>query len=329
MDRLELMGAFVRVAETGSITQAARELGTTQPTVSKWLSALEARTGARLVLRNTQGLTLTDAGVAFFRASKRILGEVEEATAEARGLKQAVRGTLRLNALTGLGEEHLTPIALEFQARHPGLVVELTCSDDVADLVEERVDVAVRLGTVGDDGLVAKALGGARYVLVASPAYLKRAGALRTPEQLSKHPYLFYGGGWHERLETPSGPVTVPVHNEFRVNSSRALRVAALAGHGIARLKRWLVHEELVAGRLVEVLPGVAPAPEPTWAVYLPAPQQPAKVKAFVAFLKERVLQIPGWVPPERLTSTPAKDYALWPPPSPVPPRRARQGAGR
>jgi DNA-binding transcriptional LysR family regulator len=313
MDRFELMQAFVRAVETGSLTAAAKELGTTQPTVSKWLSALERSVGARLLLRNTQGLKLTDAGERYFDASKRVLGDLERAEADARGLKDEVRGTLRINAVVGLGEQLVCPIVLDFQSKHPGLDVQLVCSDSIVDLVGDRVDVAIRMGTVGNESLVARPLGGARYVLVASPAYLKKHRAPKAPEQLSQHNYLFYGGNWQERLQTPSGPVIVTVHNDFQANSVRAVRLAAVLGHGIARAKRWLVHEDLEAGRLVEVLPGVAPAPEPTYAVYLAVPHQPAKVKAFVAHLQQEISSVPGWVPPEQVPPYAPDGKPPWP----------------
>ncbi len=313
MDRFELMSAFVRAVETGSLTAAARELGTTQPTVSKWLAALEKSVGARLLLRNTQGLKLTDPGERYFASAKQLLDDLECAEDEARGLKEEVRGTLRINSSVSFGEEHVCRLALEFQALHPGLNVQLTCSDHVVDLVEERADVAVRTGTIGNTSLIARPLGGLRYALVASSAYLKRNKPPRTAEQLAQHSYLFYGGTWQERLETPTGLVTVTVKNDFQVNSVRAVRLAALEGHGIARLKRWLVEDDLRAGRLVEVLPGITPPAEPMFAVYLPSRQQPAKVKAFVAHLQAGVRAVPGWVAPERLPAYEPYASPPWP----------------
>ncbi len=313
MDRFELMSAFVRAVETGSLTAAAKELGTTQPTVSKWLAALEKQIGARLLLRNTQGLKLTEAGERYFAATKVVLGDLERAERDARGLRDEIRGTLRLNAAVSLGEQFLCPIALEFQALHPGLKIHLTCDDRIVDLVVDRVDVALRMGAVGNESLIAKPLGGAKYMLVASPGYLKRHKAPKTVEQLSQHNYLFYGGTWQERLQTPEGLVTVTVGNDFQVNSVRAVRLAALLDRGIARVKRWLVDDDLKAGHLVEVLPGVAPPPEPCFAVYLPNPQQPAKVRAFAAFLQERIRRVPGWVGPEEIPRFEPPSGTPWP----------------
>lgn len=313
MDRFELMDAFVRAVEKGSLTAAAKELGTTQPTVSKWLSALEKHVGARLLHRDTQGLRLTDAGQCYFSATKQILSDLERAAFDAKGLRQEVKGTLRINTSVSLGETWLCPIALDFQALYPGLKVKLTCDDARSNLVEQRIDVAVRMGLVGNDSLVAKALGGASYVLAASPAYLKKHGTPKKPEQLGQHNYLFYGGTWQERLCTPDGIITVSVQNDFQVNSVRAVRLAGLKDAGIIRVKRWLVADDLDKGTLVEVLPGVAPAAEPAYAIYLPSPQQPQKVKAFVAYLQKRIVEVPGWVPPDKIPPYNPYDGAPWP----------------
>src|SRR3954468_19854694 len=134
MDRFELMDAFVRAVEKGSLTAAAKELGTTQPTVSKWLSALEKHVGARLLHRDTQGLKLTDAGQCYFSATKQILSDLERAAFDAKGLRQEVKGTLRINTSVSLGEQWLCPIALDFQAMYPGLKVKLTCDDARSNL---------------------------------------------------------------------------------------------------------------------------------------------------------------------------------------------------
>lgn len=296
MDRLDLLAAFVRTVETGSLTAAARALRTTQPTISKRLTALEATLGARLLQRNTQGVRPTEEGERYYNVARRVLAELEQAESSLQDLRKGLRGKLRLNMPVGLGEMHLTRVAIEFQRLHPELALDLTLTDRVVDLVEDGVDVAVRGGGVTDPSVVARPLGFTRYVLTATPAYLKKHGAPRRPEDLNRHNYLRYGGGESESLLTPNGPMTVRVSSKIELNNSLALRAAILEGVGIGRCTRWLIDAELNAGALVEVLPGVAPPPVPFHAVYLPSRFLPEKVRAFVDFASAQMRRIPGWM---------------------------------
>jgi DNA-binding transcriptional LysR family regulator len=211
-------------------------------------------------------------------------------------MRKGLRGKLRLNMPVGLGEVHLTRIAIEFQRLHPELELDLTLTDRVVDLVEDGVDVAVRGGGVTDPSVVARSLGFTGYVLSATPAYLKKYGVPKRPEDLNRHNYLRYGGGESESLLTPNGPMTVRVSSNIELNNSLALRVSILEGVGIGRCTRWLIDAELKSGALLEVLPGVAPPPVPFHAVYLPSKFLPDKVRAFVDFVGAQIRRVPGWV---------------------------------
>jgi len=296
MDRIELMRAFVRVVETGSLSRASKELRTTQPTVSKWMARLEGSVGAKLLQRNTRGIRLTESGETYFDEARRILADLDTLESSVRRSRTGVSGRLRLNFPLGLGAAHLAPIALEFQELHPGLCLDIVLTDRVVDLVQDGVDLAVRIGGVFNPAVVARALGAYTYAIVATPKYLAKHGRPRTVGELASHNFLSYGYDPVERYQTPRGPEAFRVKTDLEVHDHFTLRSALLAGRGIGRSARWLVEEDLRAGRLEEVLPGSAPPPFPAHAVYLPARPQPEKVKLLLAHLADRVTRIPGWV---------------------------------
>lgn len=296
MDRIDLMRAFVRVVETGSLSRASRELRTTQPTVSKWMRRLEDSLGTRLLQRNTRGIRLTEGGETLFEHARRILVDVDTLESSVRKAKTGVSGRLRLNFPLGLGAQHLAAIAFEFQDQHPGLCLDVVLTDRVVDLVQDGVDLAVRLGGVFNPAVVARPLGAFSYVLVATPAYLAKHGRPRAVADLAGHNYLAYGYDPLEVFQTPRGVERFRVTSDLEIHDHFTLRTALLAGRGLGRSARWLVHDDLAAGRLEAVLPGCSQPPFSAHAVYLPARPQPEKVKLMLAHLTERVKLIPGWV---------------------------------
>lgn len=297
MDRIALMHAFVRVVETGSLSRASRELHTTQPTVSKWMQRLETSVGARLLQRNTRGIRLTETGETYFQEARRLVAEVAALEVSVRRAGAGVSGRLSLNVPAGLGAQFLGSFALEFQALHPGLVLDLVLTDRVVDLVQDGADVAVRLGGVFNPAVVARALGALSFVLTATPDYLARHGRPAIAADLARHNFLAYGTGPLEELHTPRGVERVRVTSDLGLHDHFTLRTAVLAGRGIGRTVRWLVDEDVQSGRLEVVLPACAPPPVAVHAVYLPARPQPEKVKLLVAHLAARVKSIPGWLP--------------------------------
>ncbi|MEW5740681.1 MAG: LysR family transcriptional regulator [Myxococcota bacterium] len=300
MGRLELMRAFVRVVETGSLSRAALMLRTTQPTMSKWIRRLEEETGLKLLQRNTRGVRLTEAGAAYFDGARRIVRDVDAVEAAAKGAREGVSGRLAFSFPVGLGALYLSQLAVELQVKHPGLKLDIGLTDRVVDLVRDGVDLAIRIGGPGEPSVVAKPLGAFSFVLVAAPSWLARHGRPRSVHELSHHNYLAYGLSEVEELQTPRGPERVRVSTDLEVDNHLTLRAAALAGRGVCRALKWLVEREVEAGELEVVLPGCAPEPFPVLAVYLPARPQPEKLKVALAHFTEGVKRIPGWVPPAR-----------------------------
>lgn len=291
------MCTFVRIVETGSLSAVARELKTSQPTVSKRLDALERSLGVRLVQRNTHGLRCTEAGEKYFEVGRRLVEDFDRLDAAVTHVPRGVQGRLRLNSPVAFGEHVLSLLACRFREANPQLSIQCTFIDRLVDLVEDGVDVAVRMGKVNDPTVVSRPLGRLGYQLIASPAYVKRHGLPKTVDDLKGRPYFRYGLE-EDVLITASGETREPLPNAIDFHNTTAVKHAALAGYGIGRVPRYLVVHELKAKRLVEVLPGVAPAPLPLFALYLGGRYVPEKVRAFVGFLAEEVRKLPGWQPP-------------------------------
>ncbi|HTS52587.1 MAG TPA: LysR family transcriptional regulator [Burkholderiales bacterium] len=298
MDRLGAMEMFVRIVETGSFSAVARQLGTTQPTISKQLTGLEKQLQTRLLQRSTRSLSLTEAGAAYYERCRRILDEVREAEAALGRLQSALTGTLHVNGSIALGQIFLTPLVLKFQRQYPGLAVELSLSDRYIDLVEEGVDVAVRIGRLADSNLVARRLGSTRRVLVATPAYLAAHGTPERPEDLARHSCLLYaylstGDEW--LFNGPDGEIRVRVHGNFKANNGHVIREALLASVGVALTPDWLIHDQLEAGAVVALLPEFATPPLEINAVYPSGRHVSAKVRAFIEFLRSEFSAIPAF----------------------------------
>ena len=287
MDRIAAMQAFVRVVEAGSFSAVARELRTTQPSVSKRVAALEARLGVKLLARSTRHLSLTDEGRRYYEQCRQILEALDVAEGGARRSRRSVAGTLRVGTAVALGRLKLVAVIGEFLERHPEVTVELALNDRFVDLVEEGIDVVLRIGEVQGAGLIARQIATSRRVIVAAPGYLRRRGTPRTPRDLADHNCIVYTGlaspqEWP--LATAAGVQPVRVTGNLRVNSPEAVRAAAIAGIGLALGPRWLFGDALAEGRLKAVLPQTPPAPQPISAVYPESRRESAKVKAFVEF---------------------------------------------
>jgi DNA-binding transcriptional LysR family regulator len=285
------MEVFVRVVDLGGFTQAARKLRLTPSGVSKLISRLEARLGSRLVNRTTRKLTLTEEGQAFYQRAVRILGEMEEAEREAAS-GATPRG--RVNSNIPFGMLHLMPLIPRFLAQHPEVTLDLMLTDTLIDLMQERADVAIRVGPLRASRLVARKLGTSRMVVVGAPEYLARAGRPRTPADLAEHRGISWTfprirGGWpFKRGDRTEEAVPPPA---ARVSDGEAARRLALGGVGLARLALFHIGPDIESGRLVPVLQGYNPGDrEDIHAVYVghTAPL-PARVRAFIDFLAEHV----------------------------------------
>lgn len=294
MDLVEAMAVFVRVADTGSFSAAARERGVTQPTVSKQIAELERRIGTTLLHRNTRALSLTEPGERYLERCRAILADIESALTDVADSPEAITGTLRVNAPVAFGRRCIIPHLHPFMRDHPRLQVELTMNDRIVDLVEEGVDVAIRVGQT-DPNLVARSLGASPRVVVASPSYLTRHGRPRNVEDLANHNCLVYvylvrADEWD--IDTAQGPCRVRVRGSLRTNNTDALHAAVVDGVGVGWLPLWMVADDLRTGRLaiaVETVPtersliGVS-------AVYSRSRRTPEKVRRFVDYLRERMV---------------------------------------
>lgn len=296
MDRLTAMEVFVRIVETGSFSAVAREMGMTQPTVSKQLTALEKKLKTRLLNRSTRQLSLTEAGAAYYESSKRIIDSVHEAEANLGVLQTQLTGVLRVNTSIGLGQAYLGPLLLKFQEAHPGLSLDISYSDRYVDLVEEGIDVAIRIGKLNDSTLAARRIGSSLRCVIATPSYLNKHGTPRVPQDLVNHNCLLYaylstGNEWTFGKE---GEIRVKVSGNFRANNGEAIRQAVFADLGIAVSPDFLILRELEAGSLVSLLPEFAPPPVEINAVYPSARHVSAKVRAFTEFVRAEFQKIPA-----------------------------------
>lgn len=300
MDRWALHEALLRTADTGSLSRAAKDLKLTQPAISKRVERLEKELGVRLLDRGSRGVRLTDAGAQYLEVVRRVRSELEEAETALVGSRRGVTGTLRLSFPVALGETWLTRLSLRFHEQHPSTQLELTMSDRIVDLVEDAVDVAVRVGTITNQSVSARPLGSYRFSLVATPRYLAAHGTPKTFEALTRHRFFSYSTS-PTTFSLPSGKTrTLAPENGVQLTNTRAILTAALEHAGIARIATWGVAEFIERGELVQVLPELEAGNSVVHAVYLPSRYVPERVRQYVAFLAEELPRLPGWVLPRR-----------------------------
>jgi DNA-binding transcriptional LysR family regulator len=285
---------FLAVAHGGSFAAAARALRLTPSAVSRSVARLEQRLGVILFRRTTRALALTEEGAAYRARASALLTELEEVESGLGQGSRPPRGSLRINASPSFGIECLIPILPGFRERYPAVTVDLSLSDTIVDLVEERADVAIRIGPLRDTSLRAKKLGHSRMVLVASPDYLARRGTPQSPDDLAAHDCLRFSfrrsvDGWPFRIG--GRVVQMPVAGACFGNSGEVVRRMALAGAGIARHGRFHVARDLAAGRLVEVLPDHNPGDgEDIHALYAPQDRAAARIRALLDYFDEALI---------------------------------------
>ncbi len=298
MDRLGEMTVFAAVAEQGSFTAAARHLGVSTSAVSKYVIALEERLGARLLNRTTRRLSLTEAGLDFREWCERIAADVAEAEQSVARLQAEPRGVLRVNAPMSFGQLHLGPVLSDFLERFSGVHVDMTMTDRRIDIVEEGYDIAIRVGALADSSLVARTLASSRRVVCAAPAYLARHGEPHIPADLSGHNCLRHvsmRGAEEWPFSGPEREITVRVAGSLTVNNGDMLRLAALAGSGLALLPTFIVGPDLAAGQLRAVLRQYESPPHPISALYAAGRPVAAKVRAFIDHLVACFGDAPYW----------------------------------
>ncbi|POR50462.1 LysR family transcriptional regulator [Bosea psychrotolerans] len=287
------MEVFARVVELGGFSPAARSLRMTPSAVSKLMARLEARLGVRLIIRSTRKLQLTEEGATFHAGALRVLADLDEAERSVAA-GQIPRGRLRVNSNVPFGRLYLLPLAPRFMAAHPGVQLDITITDQVIDLMDERADVAIRVGPMRPSQLVARKLGAAAMAIVASPDYLARHPAPRSIADLAWHDLITFNFARHcdEWPFCLDGKrLFVPAHGRVTVGDGESARQLALNGQGLARLSLFHIGHDIAAGRLVPVLEDFNPGDvEEINAVYVGhGGRLPARVRAFIDFLVETV----------------------------------------
>jgi DNA-binding transcriptional LysR family regulator len=288
-DRWQEMALFVRVADSGSLSRAARELKLSQPSVSRILSSLEARLGTTLLLRTTRSLSLTDAGALYLERAKVLLAEVEEAEQAARGV-DSLHGVIRLAMPVLYGARAVIPALATFLVRHPDLRVEMIMSDARQNLITDGVDVAIRIGVgqLRDSIFGARRLALVERLVVAAPAYLSTHGAPASPAELARHDCIVQHGmfGRESWRFTHNQTVTsVDVRPKLWINSAPGILAAAVAGLGVALATRVMAGEELRSGQLSQLLEPYGLDPAEVYAIFPAGPKPSAKVRAIVDHL--------------------------------------------
>ncbi|HYH17305.1 MAG TPA: LysR family transcriptional regulator [Azospirillum sp.] len=298
MDRLDDMLAFIKVVDTRSFTAAADKLNLSKSVVSRRISELENRLGARLLNRTTRKLSLTEVGQAFYERCTRILADLDEAERAVTDLHAAPRGRLKVNAPLSFGLLHLAPAVAAFMERYPDIEIDIDLNDRYVDLIDEGYDVAVRIGRLRDSSLIAKRLAPNRRAVCASPSYLERHGWPQTPEDLANHQCLLYTNvplaeQWQFRVNGETR--TVRVSGSLYANNGDILLSAAIAGRGIVVSPTFLCGPALSAGQLRCLLFDCTVSESAVYAVYPQNRHLSPKVRAFVDFLAARFGPEPYW----------------------------------
>ncbi|WP_395703070.1 LysR substrate-binding domain-containing protein [Aquabacterium sp.] len=292
MDQVQGIRLFIRVVESGSFSKAAADMGLTQPTATKHVAELERRLGARLLHRSTRGVTPTEIGALYYDKCRLIDRQLEEADNLVALQQSRLRGTLRVSAPVAFGRRVLVPLVLRFMAENPEIQIDLNFEDRYVNLVEQGIDVALRLGRLADSSLGARRLGSNPWVLVAAADYLQRRGTPTMPNDLTEHDALVYStvqgdDRWHF-TDAEGLQLQTPIKGPLRSNNLSALLAAARAGLGVAALPWYVAHESVKAGAVRPLLPGWSLPQQEIHAVY-PSPRLlPSKVSGFVNWLEGR-----------------------------------------
>ncbi|WP_176053560.1 LysR family transcriptional regulator [Paraburkholderia caribensis] len=291
MDRLAAIEIFIRVVDTGSFSAAARHFDIGQPAASKAVAQLEEWLGVKLLLRSTRALTPTEAGQNFYQRARRAVEEADEAVLAARGTAAGLTGKLRVSAAVCFARLHIVPRLPVFLEQHPDLDLELVLDDRNIDLVEEGIDLALRMGELADSNMTARRIAVARRRVLATPAYLERHGMPQAPADLHAHRAVVYtrdvGGGeeWTFRRDTAELPVRL--QGRVRISATEGLRAAVFADMGLAVASEWAFWPELQSGAVVSVMDDWTLPAIPLSAVYPTGRQASSKARQFTAFVEE------------------------------------------
>nr|WP_032832773.1 MULTISPECIES: LysR family transcriptional regulator [unclassified Pseudomonas] len=300
MDKLNAMAIFVRVVERGSFSAVAREMQTSQPTISKVLKALETGLGGKLIARSTRQLSLTDEGQRYYNECRQILAAVDAAEHSFQSGRERIAGHLRIGSSVSFGRLQIAPRLAQFLERHPGIEIDLQLSDQNQDLISEGLDVTFRIGELNDSGLIARHIGTTHRATVATPAYLKKHGQPHTPAELGGHNCLQFNLLNSQNLwifEKNNQRHEVRIKGNAQSNNSEAIREMVLGGLGIALSPVWLFSEDLKAGRVTAILQDYTAQSLPMQAVSPANRRQSARVKAFVDYMSQALEAAPELKP--------------------------------
>jgi len=295
MDDLRRMIIFFHVVDARSFSGAARKLGIARSAVSRHISLLEKTIGVRLLNRTTRSLSLTEAGETYYRSCARIVAEVESAANRISQLQDEPRGTLKVAAPISLGSRIIAPSITDFTRRHSELNVELLLDDQVVDMVKEGIDVSVRIGWLHDSNLVARKLCDWPRLMCASPDYIERKGRPESPAQLVDHEWIIFTllpTPFHWTFTTKNRQESIQVKGRLKTNNADAVRSFLLEGAGVAALGKFLVVDDIKAGRLERLLPDYDCGSAGIYAVYQDRLYQQAKVRLFIDFIDAQLKRL-------------------------------------
>lgn len=301
MDTIRSLRCFVRAVELGSLSAVAREEGTTQPTVSKLMAALERELGVRLLERSTTSLQPTPQGSRFYQRAVGVLAEYQEAVADARGQTDTPAGLVRVNAPSAFGQFRLNALLASFLDKYPQVDIELILDDRMVDLVKEGVDIAVRQGRELPPDAVARLAGVSPRQLVAAPDYLRAHGTPQQPQDLARLDYIRFAwlvDGDLLTLQRGQQVETVHTRSRYRVNNALAIRESLAAGGGIGLCPMWLVQDLLDGGALVPVLPEWQGQPQPLHLLSPSRRYQPLRARLLLDHLATEIARLPGYATP-------------------------------
>lgn len=289
MDRWQAMETLVHVVEAGSFSGAARRLNVGQPAISKMVAQMEADLGVQLLLRSNRGLAPTESGLAYYQGARRALEAAADADSSARGASTGMDGRLVVSAPVTFARLHVMPRVQRFLDQHPQLKLDVVLDDRNIDLLEEGVDVALRLGALSDSAMTARRIGRSPRAVVATPAYLARHGEPQSPSELIQHQSIVYnraGSGTACMFQCGEMQEPVTLDGRIRVSAAEGVRAAVLADMGIAVASEWMFAPELASGQVRRLLPGwMLPAMD-LWAVFPSGRKASAKARAFAAFVE-------------------------------------------
>lgn len=302
MDRMAAMEVFVLVVDTGSFSAAARRLNLGQPAVSKLVAQMEDRLGVKLLVRTTRGLTATEAGLNYYERARRSIEEAGEAESAARGAGKSLTGRLRIAAAVTFARIHVMPHLPKFLQQHPDLDIEVVLDDRNIDLVQEGIDVALRMGQLADSSLTAKRIASGRQVVVGTPSYFAKTGEPTEPSGLAAHEAVIYdqrGGGTDWTFQRDGAEVRVTLKSRLRVSAAEGVRAAVLANGGLAIASEWMFAPEIANGSVKIVLQDWELPAIDLWAVFPTGRTATLKARTFTQFVQQ-VVGLTSWLNPEQ-----------------------------